>query len=89
MQQSNLNTVQCSRDTTFPLVKISMVGIDCSKEQLDKISLTWPTFINKKVDDEVILDASDFRKSDVHRLSCILGQEATELRGAYILLAIN
>lgn len=89
MQKSNLNTVQCSKATTFPLVEIRMVGIDCTKEQLEKISMTWPTFINEKVNEEVILDASAFRNSDMHRLSCILGQDAAELRGSYILLAIN
>ena len=89
MQASNLNDVQYSRTTKFPLVQIHMVGIDCSKEQLEIISMIWPTFINKKVNEEVIIDASAFRSSDVHRLSCILDQEAEELCGGYILLALQ
>lgn len=89
MQATSLNAVQCSRTTKFPLVEIQMVGIDCSKEQLEQISMIWPTFINKKVNEEVIIDASAFRDSDIHRLSCILGQDAAELKGAYILLAIH
>lgn len=89
MQASNLNRVQCSRDTKFPLVDIRMVGIDCTKDQLEQISITWPTFLNERVNNEAIIDASAFRQSDIHRLSCILGQDASELRGSYILLAIQ
>ena len=48
MQATSLNAVQCSRTTKFPLVEIQMVGIDCSKEQLEQISMIWPTFINKR-----------------------------------------
>ncbi len=86
MQETMKNENQCIRETRFPLVEVRMVGIDCTCEQFEKIAATWPTFSNNNVTNEHILDAVAFRNSDVKRLSCILGQDATELKGAYILL---
>ncbi len=86
MQETIKNENQCIRETRFPLVEVRMVGIDCTCEQFERIAATWPTFSNHNVMHEHILDAVAFRNSDVKRLSCILGQDATELKGAYILL---
>ena len=86
MKEKIIDKNQCIRETVFPLVDVRMVGIDCTCEQFEKIALSWPVFSNSAAEHEHILDAMAFTDNDVKRLSWILGQDAKELKGAYILL---
>jgi hypothetical protein len=73
----------------LPSTSISMKGIDCTQEQINIVSAVWPTFQNLRVNNEFILDASEFKESDTHRLSCIFKKCVNSIVGSYVLLVVN
>ena len=73
----------------IPSMPLAMHGIDCAPSQLEVIKIIWPVFSNSRVSNEYILDTSEFKQCDIHRLGCILMQSVEEIVGGYILIVIN
>ncbi|MFT5715951.1 MAG: hypothetical protein ACI9T7_000124 [Oleiphilaceae bacterium] len=86
---SSLTFVTSDNNDGLPFTPISMKGIDCTQEQINIISAVWPTFQNCRVNNEFILDATEFKEPDTHRLSCIFKKSVRNIVGAYILLVVS
>ena len=89
-QNITLQSVAKSLDNdSVPYSPISMKGVDCTQEQIDIVTAVWPTFQNSRVSNEFILDASEFKEPDTHRLSCIFKMCFQNVAGSYVLLVVN
>jgi hypothetical protein len=86
---NSLLTLATSVNNGLPFAPISMKGIDCSQEQINIVSAVWPIFQNSRVNNEYILDASEFNGPDTHRLSCIFKKCVNNIVGSYVLLVVN
>ena len=86
---NSLLTLAPSNVDSLPFAQISMKGIDCTQDQINVISAVWPIFKNSKVCNEFILDTSEFKEPDAHRLSCIFKKCVHSIVGSYVLLVVD
>jgi hypothetical protein len=89
LNNSLLTLATSDNNDGLPFTPISMKGIGCTQEQINIVSAVWTTFQNCRVNNEFILDATEFKEPDTYRLSCIFKMCVRNIVGSYVLLVVS